>query len=817
MAQKRESEEASSSEDDLYPQMKRPRSTGLFYKGNFTSGYHSAKGDGEGLDDSSISETSSRQEPPNSFSQYNAFSKKLMDRMGYKAGEGLGKFGQGRSEIVEASKQRGRRGLGFEIEGLQADDVEWVETEKEVEIWETPNWIAPCNLEPPTAKDMDDWMVIDQRKTSIADETEFCHSDILRGVLACKTVFDSLADDEFLKARTRANPYEMIKGAIFQNRAATKMANMDAVFDFMFSCPKNEDQKELLGSMDLLYFADICAGPGGFSEYMLWRKGWHCKGFGFTLKGENDFKLEKFLSGTPETFEPFYGVNGIDGDGDIMNPDNLVAFKEFVFNNTDGKGVYFVMGDGGFSVAGQENFQEVLTKRLVLCQFLCAMSILRTGGYFLCKTFDLFTPFTVGLIYLLYRAFDEICIHKPVTSRPANSERYVICKGFREGTEDICDYLFFVNEELGKLSYTDQDVLEVVPLNVLKADETFTTYMRNSNESLGERQINALRKLRAYVQNTSLVGKDQALIRKQCLEYWKVPDIARAAPRVSNPDFHYQDLLKTAGDRDELIYKPKAFTKETLYDLKILSKFKCYVSSGDKFYLLGLGRSRVFKWDGSPKSRNQWQKLENINLELPKETLIEVEIVEELRGEGKGQRRSVVIHVVDALVLGGKDVRNRHYSHRMQYAAMFVKAISKPSRPDVVVVKTKTVFSLRALHEIFDRLNMRRIKGRSRPALCYMVEENRAFVPSGIVFFKHLNDPWSTAFSKSQQKTYFYNSETRSSQYDMPHQAIATFGMCAKNRYFWNWSDLTNELSSGNNDQVTKQVILDFIRSHSLH
>ena len=37
--------------------------------------------------------------------------------------------------------------------------------------------------------------------------------------------------------------------------------------------------------MDLLYFADICAGPGGFSEYMLWRKRWHAKGFGFTIKG----------------------------------------------------------------------------------------------------------------------------------------------------------------------------------------------------------------------------------------------------------------------------------------------------------------------------------------------------------------------------------------------------------------------------------------------------------------------------------------------------------------------------------------------------
>ena len=34
----------------------------------------------------------------------------------------------------------------------------------------------------------------------------------------------------------------MVKGAIFQNRAAMKMANMDAVFDFMFSCPRDKDQ-----------------------------------------------------------------------------------------------------------------------------------------------------------------------------------------------------------------------------------------------------------------------------------------------------------------------------------------------------------------------------------------------------------------------------------------------------------------------------------------------------------------------------------------------------------------------------------------------
>lgn len=58
----------------------------------------------------------------------------------------------------------------------------------------------------------------------------------------------------------------------------------------------------------LLYFADVCAGPGGFSEYVLWRKKWLAKGFGFTLKGDCDFKLCDFFAGSPETFEPFYGT-----------------------------------------------------------------------------------------------------------------------------------------------------------------------------------------------------------------------------------------------------------------------------------------------------------------------------------------------------------------------------------------------------------------------------------------------------------------------------------------------------------------------------
>jgi len=66
-------------------------------------------------------------------------------------------------------------------------------------------------------------------------------------------------------------------------------------------------QQPLVKDDELLYFADVCAGPGGFSEYVLYRKKWKAKGFGFTLRGENDFKLSEFYAGPPDSFQPFYG------------------------------------------------------------------------------------------------------------------------------------------------------------------------------------------------------------------------------------------------------------------------------------------------------------------------------------------------------------------------------------------------------------------------------------------------------------------------------------------------------------------------------
>lgn len=782
---------------------------------NFTNFKRKFDGENENISVKKSKQESNTQSAP---TVYNSVVQNMMKSMGFKEGSGLGKYGQGRTQIIEASKQRGRRGLGLHLKELEPSDIQWDFSKEQVSVNEDVFWIPSCLKEPPRIQELRQWIKEDQKKMTIDDEDNFCDPNTLTNILACKSVFDKLEPEEMRRARTRSNPFETIRGVIFQNRAAVKMANIDAIFDFMFTDPRDDNGNSILEPHELLYFADICAGPGGFSEYILWRKKWEAKGFGFTLKGPNDFKLEEFFAGPPESFEPHYGVNGIEGDGNIYVSENLREFRRFVLENTEDKGVHFVMADGGFSVEGQENIQEILSKRLYLCQFLCALSILRTGGHFICKLFDVFTAFSVGLIYLIYRTFQHVCIHKPNTSRPANSERYIICKNRLPNTKDIHDYLYEVNCRLGQLSSTlcDQDVIEVVPLNMLKEETSFFNYIVESNNRLGEQQIIHLAKIKAFAQNIELYDEKQSDFRRECLQLWKLPDRVRSAPNRSDPKSKFRELIK-GEDITYLSGKLQEFEFDHFKLIKSKHDYCCIVSGVEKSnrlergFFLGLGRSHIFKWDGSINIK--WNKVE-LAMELPSETLVYAEIVQELKGEGRAQRKINAMHLIDVLYLGGTDVRNLSFIERITMAKKLVKAVSKPSRPDFIPLRTKDIFQLEEIDQIFDRLAMKIVKGSSgMPRLCYKMEDERHFLPTGLFIIKMVEDPWMTAFSRTNNRKYFFNLMNGKSTFDAPKAVYSNFKSCFSKRLFWAWESGVKLLDChrATEGKVHRQAFEDFV------
>ncbi|XP_063976496.1 cap-specific mRNA (nucleoside-2'-O-)-methyltransferase 1-like [Diachasmimorpha longicaudata] len=398
----------------------------------------------------------------------------IMENTDFTRGKGLGKKNHGISESIQASLHKVRRGLGHSNQALIKAIGKWDPSQEIISVREKIYWLRN-DQEPPIAEDFRGWMRRAPWKKTIDDETLFCEPQILHQVISSKSIFDGLEKREIQRARIHSNPFETIRGVFFLNQDAVKMANIDRACNFMFTNPTTANPHEIL------YFADVCAGPGGFSEYVLWRRTWHAKGFGFTLRDSNDFQLHEFYAGPPETFHPFYGSKG---DSNIYDLENQLAYQQLIMNHTQGQGVHFMMADEGFSVEGIESIQEILSKQLYLCQCLIARKIVRTGGHFVTKLLDLFTPFSVGLIYLLYRCFEKISIFKPNTSRPGNSERYLICGKKKSEIEAVINYLSYPTEVLLRVD-GNGDIRELVHVELLQDADSFHNYICSSNNDLG--------------------------------------------------------------------------------------------------------------------------------------------------------------------------------------------------------------------------------------------------------------------------------------------------------------------------------------------
>nr|CDP93401.1 Bm6757, isoform b [Brugia malayi] len=722
----------------------------------------------------------------------------LLAKMGYDGG-GLGKSGQGRTELIPFSTQRGREGFGQPANQKIARDwnVVWDFAEEEKPVEENVLWLsAPNDIREKFTKDLqdqDDWIIIGNRKETLDGEYKYCDSNLMKKMLDAKSVFDELDIRDLKEARIRANPYETIGSAFFQNRAAMKMANLDRIYDWLLTGEK-PDNVEIKNPMNveiknekcriatpgknagrlspLFYFADICAGPGGFTEYVLWRKGY------YNARGKDDFKLKRFTAASPSYFEPYYGKHN---DGDITKPDNITSFEDIVKRGTNNVGVDLVMADGGFCVDQQENIQEILSKRLYLCQFLTGLSVLRvknhdtgSGGKFVCKLFDIFTPFSIGLIYLMYIVFERISIHKPNTSRPANSERYIVCDNpLACYISEVKKYMTKINIELDRFWETKvRDVIEVVPENMIYSDKIFMAYILEHNERTIKRQISYLNKYRIFAQNTGQLDRDQEKLRRECLQYWKIPDVTKKKPYETNESlFAAISRLVKIIDFKELQQKPPAFTKNVLLSgasrMRYAELRMCAITEKELPVLLISTQMGTYFY--SPYSQQGFERVP-FDVSIPKDTVLLVQITKvykRLDDKGKLEGERAAIRILDAALLNGDDVSALPFDERMTAAEKMCKAIKfvyeTPDRKIAQVFPAK-VFMLDELHSEMHRFHVILAKGEE----VAVIEEGDEVLPSffycrGMRITSLLINPWIMCWSRSHGKLYAFNPTSQGS------------------------------------------------------
>ncbi|KAG2379048.1 hypothetical protein C9374_007686 [Naegleria lovaniensis] len=112
-------------------------------------------------------------------------------------------------------------------------------------------------------------------------------------------------------------------------------------------------------------------------------------------------------------------------------------------------------------------------------------------------------------------------IVKPLSSRPANSERYIICKGLRRRQPNIVNYLFDANIKLA-----NRDTIKsLVDCETMEKDEAFANYLRETNSIIAKSQMNSLQRIKNAIEDKYLeISETQNRLRDSCLQEWRLPN-----------------------------------------------------------------------------------------------------------------------------------------------------------------------------------------------------------------------------------------------------------------------------------------------------
>lgn len=142
-------------------------------------------------------------------------------------------------------------------------------------------------------------------------------------------------------------------------------------------------------------------------------------------------------------------------NGDATQIANLLDLEAKIGPKSTFGGCHIYSHDAGLDVTSDYNEQELMNAKLHLGCAIAGFLTMRKGAMFIAKQYTFLAPFTRSLFPLYADMFEKFLICKPMTSRPSNSETYLVGIGFKG----------FIHRGvlINRLKHFDTSPVEIIP------------------------------------------------------------------------------------------------------------------------------------------------------------------------------------------------------------------------------------------------------------------------------------------------------------------------------------------------------------------
>ncbi len=283
-----------------------------------------------------------------------------------------------------------------------------------------------------------------------------------------------------------------------------------------------------LASKPKMTMAGLAEGPGSFIQaFVEFREKYFDPSndtvYGLTLKGEDSISINRtMVDSINERYNDMINViktssstksetKKLVTNGDLTKIETLNYLRSSIKKPAD-----LVTADGGFKWIN-ENYQEQEAYALIMGEIIGAISVCAKNGAFVLKVFETFTHVTIKLLYMLASFFEETYIYKPFFSRDTNSEKYIICKGFKydQSDETLKKKIKYLEETLSKCK-TDLFINDIFPKFELKSSDL--NIFKNINILIANTQQIMINNLVVYIKSNNYFGDMYHSYREKQIE-----------------------------------------------------------------------------------------------------------------------------------------------------------------------------------------------------------------------------------------------------------------------------------------------------------